>query len=73
MDLVCTYLHVGGRQFKITANDLIVVNRIEADIGELIYLEKVGDMYNTWGKYDTWWVGGGSRYISWVTCNDWGE
>ena len=34
--------HVGGRQFKITTNDLIVINKIEADIGEQIFLEKVG-------------------------------
>ena len=33
---------LGGRQFKVTANDLIVINRIEADIGEQIFLEKVG-------------------------------
>ena len=31
----------GGRQFKIANNDLIVINRIEADIGEKIILEKV--------------------------------
>ena len=31
----------GGHQFKITQNDLIVINRIEADIGEKIFLEKV--------------------------------
>jgi ribosomal protein L21 len=31
----------GGRQFKITPNDLIVVNQIEADIGDEIFLEKV--------------------------------
>ena len=36
--LIC---HVGGRQFKIAPNDLIVINRIAADIGEKIYLEKV--------------------------------
>jgi len=40
--MLCTC--VGGRQFKITSNDLIVINRIQADIGEQIYLEKVGDM-----------------------------
>lgn len=34
-------IHVGGRQFKITTNDLIVVNKIPADIGSEIYLEKV--------------------------------
>ena len=37
---------VGGRQFKITSNDLIVINRIAADIGEQIYLEKVGSTCN---------------------------
>ncbi len=31
----------GGRQFKVTQNDLIVVNQIEADVGEKIFLEKV--------------------------------
>ena len=35
------HLHVGGRQFKVTPNDLIVVNKIPADIGSEIYLEKV--------------------------------
>ena len=35
---------LGGRQFKVTANDLIVINRIEADIGEQIFLEKVGQV-----------------------------
>lgn len=34
-------VHISGRQFKITSNDLIVVNQIEADIGDEIYLEKV--------------------------------
>lgn len=34
-------IYIGGRQFKITSNDLIVVNQIEADIGDEIYLEKV--------------------------------
>lgn len=43
---VYTYVHMhmftsGGRQFKITSNDLIVVNKIPADIGSEIYLEKV--------------------------------
>ena len=31
----------GGRQLKITPNDLIVVNKIPADIGSEIYLEMV--------------------------------
>ena len=31
----------GGRQFKITPNDLIVINQIQADVGDEIYLEKV--------------------------------
>ena len=35
------HVHVGGRQFKIAPNDLIVINRIAADLGEKIYLEKV--------------------------------
>ena len=35
------HLRVGGRQFKVTPNDLIVVNKIPADIGSEIYLEKV--------------------------------
>ena len=35
------YTHSGGRQFKVTPNDLIVVNKIPADIGSEIYLEKV--------------------------------
>jgi large subunit ribosomal protein L21 len=34
-------VHISGRQFKIAPNDLIVINRIAADIGEKIYLEKV--------------------------------
>ena len=32
---------IGGRQFKITQNDLIVINRIPADVGESIFLQKV--------------------------------
>ena len=32
---------VGGRQFKITKSDLIVVHRIPADVGSKIALEKV--------------------------------
>ena len=35
------HVHVGGRQFKVTPNDLIVVNKTPADIGSEIYLEKV--------------------------------
>ena len=31
----------GGHQFKVTANDLIVVNRIQAEVGSEIFLEKV--------------------------------
>ncbi|KAL5475734.1 hypothetical protein EMCRGX_G025584 [Ephydatia muelleri] len=38
---VFAVVHIGGRQFKITANDLIVINRIKADIGEKIVLNKV--------------------------------
>ena len=34
-------MYIGGRQFKITKNDLIVINRIAADVGEKIILEKV--------------------------------
>lgn len=37
------YVVPGGRQFKVTSNDLIVVNRIAADIGEEIYLDKVNN------------------------------
>lgn len=35
------YLLAGGSQFKVTPNDLIVVNQIPADVGEKIFLEKV--------------------------------
>ena len=38
---VYCFFFAGGRQFKVTPNDLIMVNRIEADVGEQIYLEKV--------------------------------
>ena len=38
--IVCPTL-TGGRQFKITTHDLIVINRIAADMGEKIILEKV--------------------------------
>ncbi|CAH3033396.1 unnamed protein product [Porites lobata] len=34
-------VHIGGRQFKITINDTIVINRIDADTGERIHIEKV--------------------------------
>ena len=44
--LNCRGILVGGRQFKITSNDLIVINRIAADIGEQIYIEKVGSTCN---------------------------
>jgi len=36
---------LGGRQFKITQNDLIVVNQIEADVGDKIFLEKVSPLH----------------------------
>lgn len=49
--LQCTVLHdpsahlhfcsTGGRQFKITVNDTIIINRIDADTGDRIRLEKV--------------------------------
>ena len=32
---------LGGRQFKITKNDLILVHRMPADVGSEIVLEKV--------------------------------
>ncbi len=40
------YIHVhffvtGGKQYKITQNDVIVVNSLPVDIGEKIKLEKV--------------------------------
>ena len=35
------YMFSGGRQFKVTSNDLIVINRITADVGKKIILEKV--------------------------------
>ena len=42
LKLLCAMVsHVGGRQFKITQNDLIVINRIPADVGESIILQKV--------------------------------
>lgn len=31
---------VGGRQFKITVNDTIIINRIDADTGNRIRIEK---------------------------------
>jgi len=34
-------IHIGGRQFKVTINDTIVINRIDADTGERIRIEKV--------------------------------
>ena len=38
---MCTLIFIGGRQFKITKNDLIVVHRIPANVGSKIALEKV--------------------------------
>ncbi|XP_068710636.1 large ribosomal subunit protein bL21m-like [Montipora foliosa] len=34
-------VHIGGRQFKITVNDTIVIHRIDADTGDRIRIEKV--------------------------------
>ncbi|XP_064396553.1 large ribosomal subunit protein bL21-like [Halichondria panicea] len=34
-------VHISGRQFKVTSNDLIVVNQIPADVGAEIFLEKI--------------------------------
>ena len=47
IDLVtAAHIDSGGRQFKITINDLIVVNKLQsADIGENIFLEKVLAMF----------------------------
>jgi len=44
--LLWWYLHhsacfLGGRQFKVTKNDLIIIHRISADVGSKIVLEKV--------------------------------
>ena len=33
--------HLAGRQHKITGNDLLVVNSLEAEIGSQIFLNKV--------------------------------
>ena len=41
---VCIYL--GGRQFKITKDDLILIHRIPADVGSEIVLEKVTAITN---------------------------
>ena len=38
--MVCVFF-LGGRQFKITKNDLILVHRMPADVGSEIVLEKV--------------------------------
>ncbi|XP_065912370.1 large ribosomal subunit protein bL21-like isoform X2 [Dysidea avara] len=34
-------VHISGRQFKVTKNDLIVIHRIPAEVGSQIVLEKV--------------------------------
>ncbi|KAL9984978.1 hypothetical protein ACROYT_G007326 [Oculina patagonica] len=34
-------VHIGGSQFKITVNDTILINRIDADTGDRIRIEKV--------------------------------
>ena len=40
--VTAAHINSGGRQFKVTTNDLIVVNQLQsADIGEKINLEKV--------------------------------
>ncbi|CAI8038220.1 hypothetical protein GBAR_LOCUS21312 [Geodia barretti] len=41
-DKIFAVVHISGRQFKITQNDLIVINRIPADVGESIFLQKSG-------------------------------
>ncbi|XP_032234947.2 39S ribosomal protein L21, mitochondrial [Nematostella vectensis] len=38
---VFAVVHIGGRQFKITVNDTITINRIDAEMGNKIRLEKV--------------------------------
>lgn len=35
-----SFFATGGRQFKVTINDTIVINRIDADTGERIRIEK---------------------------------
>ena len=58
--VIAAHIDSGGRQFKITINDLIVVNKLQsADIGEKIFLEKVLTMFiviitcaRRCGKYD---------------------
>ena len=38
----CVLCSIGARQFKVTINDLIIVNRLQvADIGDEIFLNKV--------------------------------
>ncbi|PFX31564.1 39S ribosomal protein L21, mitochondrial-like [Stylophora pistillata] len=34
-------VHIGGSQFKITVNDTIIINRIDAETGDRIHIEKV--------------------------------
>ena len=42
MGKVFAVVHVAGSQYKVAENDLIMINKtIEADIGEVILLEKV--------------------------------
>ena len=39
---ICLFVNLqGGRQFKVTKNDLIVIHRIPAEVGSQIVLEKV--------------------------------
>jgi len=34
-------VHIGGKQYKITADDIITIDKIDADVGAKIVLEKV--------------------------------
>ena len=47
-----SFFAIGGRQFKVTINDTIVINRIDADTGERIRIEKAST--KIWGVSIHW-------------------
>lgn len=47
-----SFFATGGRQFKVTINDTIVINRIDADTGERIRIEKASA--RIWGVSIHW-------------------
>ena len=50
--LLFVFFFIGGSQFKITVNDTIIINRIDAETGDRIRIEKVGQSGSTQGLKD---------------------